>query len=200
MAIQDAQVECFLVPLAHGLQVVDDFNKAHHAQSAFTRRLVGEFLHPEIFMGIFHDLDPASFRVGHDKAVISRERLEFLHHGGAIGLQLLEGFAGVAHDPANVVVAVAVFGVPVLLVLELVGRRFELDLERAATAAKESIVGMPFVSDMECVAGKVAGNAVVPFEIRPHVIARVLVINAQMMDGVVEVFCGGHDSPKWFCC
>ncbi len=69
---------------------------------------MGKFLHSEVFVGVLHDLNPATLRVVDNETVVGWKLFERHDFGCAVGEQLLHGGAGVGGYPADMVIAATV--------------------------------------------------------------------------------------------
>ena len=178
------------VPLDLAVEVPAQLHHAQGLEAGMPHR-------PELHVGglelarVRHDLHPTALEIDGHEAVVGVAELLVRHgHGGAVGLEVVDGVVSAGHDPADVVDARAVLGEPVALVLELVGRRLQLHLERGA-AGQEGVVHAPLagvvqVRDPLPVVGR---YGVVPAQPVPHGVAGLLLEDAQ----VVKLVCRrGH--------
>jgi hypothetical protein len=51
---------------------------------------------------------------------------------------------------------------------------------------------MAFAGDVKDCARKVIGHAVMPAEIWPHIVARLVVVDAEVVQAIAELFCSFH--------
>jgi hypothetical protein len=157
---------------------------------------VGELLNPEVFVGVFHHLDPTSLRIMYHEAVISREFFEGHDLGGAVFQQMVHGRAGIAGYPTYVVVTMTVVPPPVTLVFELERGRFDLNLIGSSANTQKGIVRVPFSGHVKHCAGEIVCNPVMPAKVGPHVVTRLIVVYTQVMNGVVKLTGVFHNSTS----
>lgn len=132
---------------------------------------------------VLHDLDPTALGVdGHEAVVAVAELLVRHGNGGAVGLEVFDGFERVWDDPADVVDGRVVFGKPLPLVFELIWRSLELHLEGSATREKR-VVDATLAGVMHVVGAfpVVGGDGVVPLQPIPHGISWFRLVDAEVV-------------------
>ena len=137
---------------------------------------------------VFHNLHPPAFGVDGHKSVVGAAELLIGHgHRRAMRFEVIDGLPCVGHDPADVVDARAVLGKPLALILELIRRGLEWQLERGA-AGQEGVVDAALAGlvHVGIPVPVIRRDGVIPLQPVPHRVAGMPLVDAQVMELVAR--------------